>query len=232
MITVYQLPGAFGLDSASPFCLKLTTWLRLAGLDYTARTANLRKSPTGKVPYVDLGGELVADSGAIIARLARERGVTLDRDLSPERLATAHLVRRTLEESLYFALVTYRWKTDATFAELRELFRQLVPAPLMLVVPRMARKGVLQAMHAQGMGRLPMDAVFAHGVEDLRAVSQVLGDRPFLLGDAPTSVDATGFAMIASLHFAPHDNPMKRFIAESNLAAYAERMKARAWPSP
>ena len=32
MIKLFQFPPAFGLPNASPFCMKLETWLRMAGL--------------------------------------------------------------------------------------------------------------------------------------------------------------------------------------------------------
>ena len=35
MIKLYQFPPAFGLPNASPFCMKLETYLRMAGLPFT-----------------------------------------------------------------------------------------------------------------------------------------------------------------------------------------------------
>lgn len=32
MVTLYQPPGAWGIPSVSPFCVKLETWLRMAGV--------------------------------------------------------------------------------------------------------------------------------------------------------------------------------------------------------
>ncbi len=34
MLRVYQFAPAFGLPNASPFCMKLETWLRMAGLPF------------------------------------------------------------------------------------------------------------------------------------------------------------------------------------------------------
>jgi hypothetical protein len=55
MITLYQFEPAFGLPNASPFCLKLETWLRMAGLPYEAPRMTLSamgRSPKGKLPYI------------------------------------------------------------------------------------------------------------------------------------------------------------------------------------
>ena len=53
MITLYQTPVAWGMPNLSPFCFKLESYLRMAGLPYTAKLAQLPHAPKGKVPYVD-----------------------------------------------------------------------------------------------------------------------------------------------------------------------------------
>ena len=45
-LTVFQYAGSFGLPSASPFCLKLTTWLNMAGIPYASVVlTDPRKAP-------------------------------------------------------------------------------------------------------------------------------------------------------------------------------------------
>jgi len=46
-------------------------------------------------------------------------------------------------------------------------------------------------------------------VEDLRAVSDLLGDKPYLLGAAPTSLDAAGYGLLSSVLFAPFALPIQ-----------------------
>ena len=76
MITLRQFPPALGLPNASPFCLKLELYLRMAGLPYRNRyTLELHRAPKGKLPWIDDDGIAMADSGLIIVpRLAR-RGI-------------------------------------------------------------------------------------------------------------------------------------------------------------
>ena len=46
MITLFQFPAAFNVPNASPYCLKLETWLRLAGLEYQVKVvSDPRKAP-------------------------------------------------------------------------------------------------------------------------------------------------------------------------------------------
>lgn len=40
MITLFQFPAAFNVPNASPYCLKLETWLRLAGLEYQVKVVS------------------------------------------------------------------------------------------------------------------------------------------------------------------------------------------------
>jgi len=48
-----------GLPNPSPFCMKLETYLRLAGLPYTVHTLRGRPgSATGKAPYIHLDGKI------------------------------------------------------------------------------------------------------------------------------------------------------------------------------
>ena len=50
-LTAYHLPGAWGLPSVSPFCLKLDAWLRIAGIEHESVTATTPfGGPKGKAP--------------------------------------------------------------------------------------------------------------------------------------------------------------------------------------
>ena len=52
-IELYQFAPAFGLPNASPFCMKMETWLRMAGLPFTIPAPNFShfgKAPKGKMP--------------------------------------------------------------------------------------------------------------------------------------------------------------------------------------
>lgn len=39
MLTLYQFEPAWGLPNASPFCMKLETYFRMANLDYQVDTS-------------------------------------------------------------------------------------------------------------------------------------------------------------------------------------------------
>lgn len=63
-------------------------------------------------------------------------------------------------------------------------------------------------------------------------MADFLADKPFMLGAAPTSLDASAYAFLANLLWAPIDSPIRRHAqARPALEAYCQRMKARycAW---
>ncbi|MDI9101681.1 glutathione S-transferase family protein, partial [Pseudomonas aeruginosa] len=48
MITLFQFPAAFNVTNASHYCLKLETWLRLAGLESQVKVvSDPRKAARG-----------------------------------------------------------------------------------------------------------------------------------------------------------------------------------------
>lgn len=229
-VVVVGMAPCLGLPSASPFCLKLETWLRMAGIPYVTQTlSGPIPSSTGKVPYiVREDGTLLADSGVIIDTLTTERGVTLDDGLSAEECATAHLVRRTIEEHLYQACVYDRWIDDAGWAITRVAYFGGLPWPLRWLVPTFLRPKVIAASRGHGLGRHPAATVRAAAVADVHAVATVLGDREWFFG-RPSTTDAIAYGFFANLLGAPIEGSVKDAVAgHANLVAHVERVK-RAW---
>ncbi len=71
---LHQFPAMLGLPNASPFCMKLETFLRLAGLDYTiAEEDDPRVSPTKRLPFIEADGRVIPDSEACIRYLSDQR---------------------------------------------------------------------------------------------------------------------------------------------------------------
>ena len=97
-----------------------------------------------------------------------------------------------------------------------------------LLLDRVVRKSVRKALHAQGLGRHSRDEVHRRGAEDIDALSVLLGGTPYFLGDHPSSIDATVFALTLGALAPPGDSAIKqRVAAHANLVAYTERMNKR-----
>lgn len=233
MIKLYQFPPAFGLPNASPFCMKVETYLRMAGLPYECpRGADFRKSPKGKLPYIDDNGKIVADSTFIVDYLRATYGDTLDTRLSAHECALGVVIQRTFEESLYWPVVYSRWIDEAGFAKTNDAFFARMKFPLRQIIPIFARRGLRSQLQGQGTGRHSRDEIYAIGCRDISALADLLGDKAFFLGNEPASVDATAYAFLANLLWVPIDLPMRAHAVKlPNLQAYCERMKARFYPA-
>lgn len=233
MIVLNQFPAAFNLPNASPFCMKLELYLRMAGLPYKNRyTLELHRAPKGKLPWIDDGGTVVADSGLIIAYLKSKYGDSLDAKLNAQQRAQALAITRLLEEHLYWAVLYDRWLSPAGWELTRPAFFGGLSWPLSVIVPRVARRGMRAELRGQGMGRHRPEQIYAFGVEDIDALAVLLADKSFFLGDEPSSVDATAAAFLANVLMVPFETSIKKAAAgHANLVAYCERMANQYFPA-
>jgi len=229
VIRLYQFRPAFGLPNASPFCMKVETYLRMAGLAYECpRGADPRKSPKGKMPYIEDEGRVVADSSFIIDYLKRKYGDALDSHLNTAELAYALACQRMLEENTYWAVLYFRWIDESGWALTREALFGWMKPPLRWIVPRVARGTAQKELYGHGMGRHARDEIVAIGKKDLTAAAGFLGDKPFFMGAQPSSLDATAYAFIANLLWAPVESPLKAHAQQyPQLEAYCRRMRER-----
>jgi len=228
MITLYQFPPAFGLPNPSPFCFKVENYLRMTGEPFELKSGNPQKAPKGKLPFIKDGGVVISDSTHILDHLKKTRGDKLDKDLSAHDRALAHLIRRTFEEGLYFCLVYSRWVDDVGWQAGKDTFFATMPAIARAIVPGIARRMIKKQVHAQGTGRHAPEDIYAIAAEDVAAMAEILGEKPYFLGDSPTSVDATAYAFLALMLWTPLPEAVLAAVKKHpNLVAYCERMKSR-----
>jgi hypothetical protein len=69
-------------------------------------------------------------------------------------------------------------------------------------------------LHNQGTGRHSRDEIYAIGCRDLTAIADLLSDQPYFLGAEPSSVDATAYAFLANVLWAPIDSPLRAHAAK------------------
>jgi len=232
MIKLYQYRPALGLPNASPFCMKVETYLRMAGLAYECpRGADVRKAPKGKMPYIEDEGAVVADSSFIIDHLKRKYGDSLDSHLGAAERATALAVQRLFEENTYWTVLYFRWIEEPGWALTREAFFGWMKPPMKWIVPAVARRIVRKQLHGHGMGRHTRDEIVAIGMKDLTAAADFLGDKPYFMGTQPSSLDATAYSFLANVLWVPLETPLKSHARKyPQLEAYCERMKQRYYP--
>ena len=208
--------------------MKVEVYLKLQQLPYKTISADPRKAPKGKCPFVEVDGTTVADSSAILAYLEKRAEAPLDQGLDAAGRAQAHLLRRLFEESLYWPLLWSRWADDEGWTELRPHIEAVVPAVVRWFVPGMIRKNVVGSTVAQGTGRHTREEIYALGKADIEAIAAALGDKPYLLGDQLRTIDVTGYAFLAQILLWKKPSPLTEAArAFPTLEAYVKRIGAR-----
>lgn len=229
MIVLHQFAPPPWLPNASPFCMKVENYLRMAAVPFeTNDKASPLSAPKKKLPFITDGDKKIADSAFIVDYLKATYGDPLDAAVSAPDRAMATALCRLMEEHLYWSLIYSRWIDDASWPATRALFFGGMPAPLRAVLPHVVRRGIRQSLFGHGMGRHSADEIYAVGKADLTVLSEFLGAKAFFLGPKPTSLDATAYAFLANVVSAPFETPLKVHAATlPNLAPYCARMKAK-----
>jgi glutathione S-transferase len=229
MIKLYQFNPAWGLPNPSPFCMKVETYLRMVGLPYEVINGVLPlKAPKKKLPYIEDGIQVIADSGFILKYLKQTYGDKLDENLSDHKKASAHALSRLFEENLYWVVLYCRWIEESIYLEARRVFFGAIPPIMRELVAGRVRKGIRKTLYAQGMGRHSRDEIYEIGKADLTAVSVWLGEKPFFMGATATSVDASAYSFLANILVPPLKSPLQDHGKSlPNLWAYCERMKTK-----
>lgn len=237
MLTVYGFGPGFGLGDASPYVLKLETWLRLAKIPYRKERGDLRKAPKRKLPYVSDGNRLIADSSHIIEYLEEKHNDPLhEKNATKNERAYTQALKSLFEADLYFIVAYLRWWNDDDFEMMKGPVSEMiaaggVPKFALPAVVALARRSVRNAIDAQGTGRHAREEVYAMGRTLVESASELLGDKSFFLGETPRKIDATAFGMLASLMADPFDNPVKACaLGRTNLVDFCARIRAAAWP--
>jgi len=230
-LTLYATRAGFGLPDTSPFVLKTEVQLQMAGLAYERASAIPPQAPKGKLPYIDDHGTVVTDSTFIRAHIERTYGIDLDTGLDASQRAQAWAIERMLEDHLYFAMVWFRWIEPANFAKGPAHFADAVTEDQREQLRRDLQARKQAELHAQGLGRHTPTEIAELGTRSIDALAVLLGDRPWLMGDAPSGVDATAFGMLACVITPFFDTPLRRAAeAHANLTAYVARLMRRYYP--
>jgi glutathione S-transferase len=228
-LVVHIIPSAWGLPSIGPFCLKLEAWLRMMDVPYTnVVDATPFRGPKGKLPWIEHDGNKLGDSGFIIDYLERRLGRSPDDGLTAEERAVSNAFRRMLEENFYWTLVYDRWMVDENWPLTKTTVLGSIPAPARAVIAPVARRGVAKQLAAHGIGRHSRDEIHAIGRRDIGAVADFLGDKPYMLGDRPRSIDAVAYGILANVLMVPVESPVKQEgLARENLVRYLDRIRTR-----
>ncbi|KAJ0183903.1 hypothetical protein K1T71_000326 [Dendrolimus kikuchii] len=241
VVYLYQFTRTPLLPSTSPYCLKVETWLRLAGIKYENVDHRARfRSKKGQLPFVELNGEEIADSTFIVKELSEKFNKDLDAALTPEQRVIAHAMISMIENHLSWVVLWWRAKYPDSVIKgyqvnLQNALNTRLPNPILNLCYKLTsgRKGMKKAK-AHGIGVHSQDEIIEFGKNDLRVLSDLLSVKPFFFGDEPTLLDIVAFSNLAQLHFINKEvsHPLRDAINDSfpNLVGLVSRIKERAYP--
>jgi glutathione S-transferase len=237
MIKLHQGTRLLKLPNASPPCVKLETWLRMTGIPYESAPPDLAEAPKGKIPFIEDNGVTIGDSTLIIEHLKRTYEKDPDAGLRPEERAISLAFRRMLKENTYWVFIHALYVDPRTSPVWKEILAQLVTD--LGINSRDVFEGwygqyvanYKAQLNGHGMGRHASEEVYQLGVADLTAVADFLGDKPFFMGETPTTADATVYAHTTTLLELPLETPVRAYgLRRDNLVRYCQRMRERFYP--
>jgi glutathione S-transferase len=207
MLTLYQYPGAAGLTSVSPPCVKIEMALKLLGAEYRVESissppAVKRISATGRLPVMDIGGERVPDSIMILDRLEKEFPDARLWPNDPGRHLQDRLWDHVVTDSIYWLGFYMRWvDPDGAPRTYQALFGRrpwlMRTAIRMTFLPRQRRRAGLH-----GVGGKTPEAVRSECRRAFDMVMEGLGGGPFMQGrDHPGRGDLAATALLSQVGF-------------------------------
>lgn len=233
MITLYQFGPAWGIPNPGQFNVKVETYLRMTDLPYEVVETLPLNGPKGKLPFIEDDGQQIADSRFIIEHLKNKYGDPLDNGLSSEQRAISTAMQRLLEEHLYWVGMYARWQYSDENWQINKkaIFGGLPPAIRDIVALVYRRLIIRKQIYGHGTGRHNATEIFQLGQVDLDALSAFLAEKPYFMGDKPTSLDASAFGILINTVCSPIESPAKEYgLNQVNLPAYCDRMMTEFFP--
>ncbi len=231
MLVLHVFGEGLGLIDPSPFCAKAIMTLKIAGLDFETRRADVRKAQKQKLPVLEDDGRTIPDSTFIRIHIEKKYGIDPDKHLSTEQKAAAWALEKMCEDHLYWIAMHERWADDGNFQKGPAQFFDSLPAPVRPVIKSMVRRQIRKSLHAHDMGRHSADEMALLGARDIDAISTVLGGNNYLMGDEPCGADATIYAFLAAGACPVFTSRLREAVgSHANLMAYIDRMQERYLP--
>ncbi|XP_025405499.1 failed axon connections [Sipha flava] len=241
VVYLYQFSRTPVIPSMSPYCLKVETWLRLAGLKYENVDHKMKhRSKKGQLPFIELNGEEIADSTLIIKELSQKFGKDIDAALTQDQRNISHAMISMIENKLVWVIMWWKTKTPENVIKgykvnLQHALGTWVPNGILNFFFKYtySRRG-LKKVKAQGIGVHKPDEILEFGQNDLKVLSDVLGDKLYFFGNEPTTLDVVAFANLAQLYFLDKEVEcqLRDYLVDNfeNLIQHTNRIKERCFP--
>ncbi|KAG4067865.1 hypothetical protein HA402_010551 [Bradysia odoriphaga] len=139
-----------------------------------------------------------------------------------------------IEEHLYWVDVVWRFKY-CDRKVLRDMYSPFMVKNFNWLIRPLVWRSIVSRFNAmawaQGIGRHSYEEIVEILNTSCEALSNILGNKKFLLGDEPCEDDAAVFGQLAqALYSSPGSPLLAMFEKFPNIVQYVERMKNIYWP--
>ena len=213
----------------SPFCLKVRAILDHKRIPY--RRVNAlgkpildvrRRGKIGKLPALEIDGELICDSTDIAYELERRVPEPAILPSDPRERALCHALEDWADESLYFVGLYFQWWDPAGLALVPQAFGQGAVGRVAFAA---FRRVIHRQLRGQGTARKPADHVRRDLDRHLDACDALYAGRSFAL-DTPGPM-LCDFALLGQLRYlarTPVGGPA--VAARPAVTGFLDRMRA------
>lgn len=228
MIKLFGFGPGFGVADPSAFVLKLDAYMRMAGIEFELLPGNFKDAPKGKIPYMEDGDNIIADSFFILEHLKKKYNKPLDKALSDQQKAISNLIIKSLDENFYWCIIYSRWMREDTWPIMKEALFGHMSSPARHIVPFVARQRITTRFLKHGMGMHNDPEIMEIAKNTLESLSIILAEQEYFFGESPTTIDAAAYAFLAQVTISSVDNPLNRMAKEfDNLVGYCKRIRDR-----
>jgi len=229
VVYFFTLGDFYDRPHASPFCLKLETFLRLHKIKYQT-IKGINAGPTGKWPWIVYNDEVVTDSTFAITFLENKFGINWNTEEVDKALG--HVIHRMIEEHLYWVLVYERWVDPTIWSSVVrcEYFKTI---PFLIRYPLsewLLRPKIISSLHGTGTTRLPKEEMYKKGFDDIDSLSIILGSKPYFFGNSISRADLTIYSMLDCILAKKVNGRLGTYTrTKENLVSFVHRVHALAW---
>jgi len=220
--------GIEGLESYSPFCLKVHRALKAARLNYSSirggRPAEFKKlNPAEQVPVLLIDGEPVSDSTRILHRIdALAPGRISPED--PQLRLEAAIWEEVADTTLNGFLVAARWLDDRNWPITKKAYFADMPGVVRAIVPSRIRATVRKTLYARDVTRSGLDQTWSRFEELLDLFDARAPESSFWIGQSLSFADLGIYAQLAGMQTPLTMWQSAKISERSRLAAYLERV--------
>uniref|UniRef100_A0A1I7RLN6 GST N-terminal domain-containing protein n=1 Tax=Bursaphelenchus xylophilus TaxID=6326 RepID=A0A1I7RLN6_BURXY len=230
VVYLFQFKRSPVIPNLSPFCIKIETFLRAHDIPYEPIGSWTTRSKQGRVPFIELNGEQIADSQIIIWHLIKH--FNIDEGLSKEQKALSRAVERLAEGSIYYPITYFRSIEGARNSANPNVSGAPIPSFLIGYFANKISSNATARLNSEGIGKMPRDVIIEILRKDIEAVDGLLGDKKFIIGAKPTVADFTVFGHLGVGYFLPFRQPVQDILNDEfpRVRGLLERIRLHYWP--